>query len=77
MMRERIRMLAPHPTIVDDHNLLPNVRELLGRHPEMCGLEPHELQWPLFALGYCDDLADEGEITAVLEALTVEGEVLP
>jgi hypothetical protein len=76
-MRERIRMLAPRPTIADDHDLLSDLRELLDRHPEMVGLEPYELQWPLFALGYRDGLVGEAEIAAVLAALTVEGQVLP
>ncbi len=76
-MRERIRKLAPHPTIADDHDLLPDIRELLDRHPEMCGLEACELAWPLFALGYRDGLVGDAEIAAVLEALTVEGQVLP
>jgi hypothetical protein len=75
-MRERIRMLAPRRTIAD-HDLLPDIRELLERHPEMRGLVPYELQWPLFALGYCDGLVGEAEIAAVLEVLTVEGQVLP
>jgi hypothetical protein len=68
---------APHRIIADDHDLLPDIRELLDRHPEMCDLEAHELVWPLFALGYCDGLADESKVAAVLEALTVEGQVLP
>jgi hypothetical protein len=70
-------MLAPHRTIADDNDLLPDIRELLDRHPEMRGLELYELQWPLFALGYRDGLVGEAEIAAVLEVLTVEGLVLP
>ncbi len=69
-------MFAPHRIIADDHDLLPDIRELLDRHPEMRSLEAHELAWPLFALGYCDGLADEGEIAAALEALRVEGQIL-
>jgi hypothetical protein len=47
--------------------LLPAVRDLYSRHPEMHGLEPRELQSALFVLGYTDDLADEAEIAAAVE----------
>ena len=67
---------SPQKIIADDHDLLPDIRALLDHHPEMRGLEPHELQWPLFALGYRDGLVGEAEIAAALQALTVEGEVL-
>ncbi len=55
----------------------PTFANSSARHPEMVGLEAWELAWPLFALGYCDGLVDEGEIAAVLEALRIEGDVLP
>lgn len=42
--------------------LLPVLRDLFSRHPEMIGLEPWHLQWALFALRYSDELEDEGEI---------------
>ena len=45
-------------------NLLPAVRDLYSRHPEMHDLEPWELQSALFVLGYTNALEDEGEIAA-------------
>jgi len=47
--------------------LLPAVRELYSRLPEMYYLEPWELQHVLFSLGYTGDLADEAEIAAAVE----------
>ena len=47
--------------------LLPAVRDLYSRHPEMHDLEPWELQSALFVLGYTDDLAGEAEIAAAVE----------
>jgi hypothetical protein len=47
--------------------LLPHVRDLYSRHPEMYDLEPWELQSALFVLGYTDDLADEAAIAAAVE----------
>jgi hypothetical protein len=49
-------------------NLLPAVRDLYSRHPEMYSLEAWELQSALFVLGYTDDLAPEAEIAAAVEA---------
>jgi hypothetical protein len=47
--------------------LLPAIRDLYSRHPEMYGLEAWELQSALFVLGYAQDLADEREIAAAVE----------
>ena len=47
--------------------LLPAIRDLYSRHPDMYGLEPWELQSALFVLGYTNDLADEVEIAAAVE----------
>jgi hypothetical protein len=47
--------------------LLPAVRDLYARHPEMLTLEPWHLAWVLFALGYSGDLEDEGEIASAAE----------
>ena len=77
MTRKGQSMIAPQTSIQDHPDLLPDIRELLDRHPEMRGLEAWQLAWLLFALGYCNSLAAEGEIAAALEALTVEGQVLP
>jgi hypothetical protein len=48
--------------------LLPAIRGLYSKHPEMYGLEAWELQSALFVLGYTDDLAGEAEIAAAVEA---------
>jgi hypothetical protein len=46
--------------------LLPALRDLFSRHPEMIDLEPWHLQWALFALGYTTKLEDEAEISAAV-----------
>jgi hypothetical protein len=48
--------------------LLPAIRDLYSRHPEYCPHEPWELAHVLFSLGYVEDLADEAEIAAAVEA---------
>jgi hypothetical protein len=52
---------------MNSRELLPLIRTLYSRRPETFYLEPHELQWVLFALRYTDDLEDEGEIAAAME----------
>jgi hypothetical protein len=52
---------------VNSVQLLPAVRDLYSKHPEMHNLEPWELQSALFVLGYTEDLADEAEIAAAAE----------
>jgi hypothetical protein len=47
--------------------LLPALRDLYSRMPEMYFHQPWELQHVLFSLGYTDDLADEAEIAAAVE----------
>ncbi len=47
--------------------LLPAVRDLYSRLPEMYYRQPWELQHVLFSLGYTDGLADEAEIAAAVE----------
>jgi hypothetical protein len=44
--------------------LLPLLRDLYSKHPDMRTLEPWELQSALFVLGYTDELENEGEIAA-------------
>jgi hypothetical protein len=56
-------------SILHDKPSLPAaVRELYSRRPETYYREPWELQHVLFSLGYTDDLADEAEIAAAVEA---------
>jgi hypothetical protein len=47
--------------------LLPALRDLFSKHPEMRTLEPRGLQSALIMLGYTDDLEDEAEIAAAAE----------
>jgi hypothetical protein len=47
--------------------LLPAIRHLYCKHPEMYGLEVWELQSAEFVLGYTDDLVDDAEIAAAVE----------
>jgi hypothetical protein len=47
--------------------LLPSLRDLYSRLPEMYHRQPWELQHVLFSLGYTDDQADEAEIAAAVE----------
>jgi hypothetical protein len=47
--------------------LLPALRDLYSRHPQMYCVEAWELQSALFVLGYTDDLADEAEIASAAE----------
>jgi hypothetical protein len=51
--------------------LLPLVRELFSRYPEMRYLQAWELESALFLLGYTDELEDEDVIEAARDvALT-------
>jgi hypothetical protein len=47
--------------------LLPALRDLFSKDPEMIDLEPWHLQWILYALNYSDELEPEGEIAAAVE----------
>ena len=47
--------------------ILPLLRDLYSKRPEMRYLQPWELQSALFVLGYVDELLDEGEIAAADE----------
>jgi hypothetical protein len=51
---------------VNAAQLLPALRDLYSRLPEMYYRQPWELQSALFLLGYTDDLADEAEIAAAV-----------
>jgi len=53
---------------VNSTHLLPAIRDLFSRRPEYVHHEPWEMQHVLFSLGYVDDLADEAEIAAAVEA---------
>jgi hypothetical protein len=47
--------------------LLPALRDLYSRLPEMYFRQHWELQHVLFSLGYTDDLADEAQIATAVE----------
>jgi hypothetical protein len=53
--------------LVNAAQLLPALRDLYSRLPEMYHRQPWELQHVLFSLGYVDDLADEAELAAAVE----------
>jgi hypothetical protein len=52
---------------VNSAQLLPAIRGLYSKHPEMYDLEAWELQWMLYALNYTDELENEAEIAAAVE----------
>jgi hypothetical protein len=52
---------------VNSAQLLPAIRDLYSRLPEMYYRQPWELQHVLYSLGYTDDLADEAQIAAAVE----------
>jgi hypothetical protein len=52
---------------VNAAQLLPLLRDLFSRHPDMLLLAPWHLQWVLYALGYTNELEDENEIAAAAE----------
>jgi hypothetical protein len=60
--------LAPQRILPDEPDVPALVRELYSRLPEARTLEPYELQGTLWLLRYTDELLDEGEIAAAIEA---------
>jgi hypothetical protein len=52
---------------VNSTELLPLVRDMFSRCPEMVGLEEWHLAWCLYALNYTNELEDEREIAAAVE----------
>jgi hypothetical protein len=55
-------------------HLLPAIRHLYSRLPETYHLQPWELQWMLYALGYTDDpLEAEEEIAQAVEVARKDG----
>jgi hypothetical protein len=66
-----------NPNPPNSQAILPMVRDLYSKHPEYRHHEAWELRHLLFSLRYTDELLDEDEVAAALEALTVDGELLP
>jgi hypothetical protein len=52
---------------VNAGELLPLLRDLYSKHPDMLLLAPWHLQWVLYALNYTNELEDESEIAAAAE----------
>jgi hypothetical protein len=52
---------------VSASQLLPAIRDLYSKRPEMRTLEPWELQQVLWSLNYTDDLEDEPAVWAASE----------
>ena len=71
-------MIAPSPrTIPDDPNVLPALRELLTQHPALMHSGCEALSRQLFVLHYVNRHPELFKVEAALDALLVEGEVLP
>jgi hypothetical protein len=51
---------------VNAAQLLPALRDLYSRRPEMRYLQAWEMQSALVVLGYTDELEDEAEISAAM-----------
>ena len=62
-------MIRPNPSIPDNPDALSVVRDHLSRHPGTCEWDAHDLAQ---VLGL-----PEMEVQFALEALTVEGVILP
>jgi hypothetical protein len=52
---------------VSSAELVPALRDLYSRLPEMYFRQPWELQHVVFSLGYTDELESEAEIAAAVE----------
>jgi hypothetical protein len=71
---ERLYREATPETLIAS-TILPALRELLGEHPETAACSLEELAYRLRT--YTDRTPPPFEVQAAMEALRVEGEVLP
>ena len=55
--------------LVNATQLLPALRDLYSRLPEMYFRQPWEVQMIPYSLNYTDELEDEGEIAAAVEVV--------
>jgi hypothetical protein len=62
-----------HPT---NEAVLPALRELISRAPEMMGSSPETVSGRLYTLAYVSFPPDEAHVEAAREALLVDGEAL-
>jgi len=60
--------------IISEGEPLPEIRDLIGEHPFLAHRDPETVRRALLVLRGVE--APESEVASVLEALTVEGEVL-
>jgi hypothetical protein len=70
-------MLTPPHRIIHDPNVTPALRELFSQHPVMVYSGPETLGRTLHMLHFLPCRPETSEVEAALEALQVEGEVLP
>jgi hypothetical protein len=70
-------MLTPPHRIVHDSDVLPALRDLFSQHPAMTQSGPETLARALNVLCYLPRRPEVFEVETGLEALRVEGEVLP
>ncbi len=70
-------MFPPFRIIPDDPELLPAVRDLLAQHPSYQERGACEIASGLYYLQYITYRPHEDAVEAALEALRVEGGVLP
>jgi hypothetical protein len=70
-------MIAPSPNIIHNPNVLPALRELFSQHPAITQSEPETLSRALCVFRYLPHDPEPFAVEAALEALRVEGMVLP
>jgi hypothetical protein len=70
-------MIAPSPNIIHETNVLPALRHLLGQHSAMTEAGSETLSRALHVFCYLPCQPEVFEVETALEALLVEGEVLP
>jgi hypothetical protein len=68
---------APQRILPNDPDVLPALRGLFSQHPFCVDWDAHELAGVLRAQGYLNRRPHEAAVEAALEALSIEGQVLP
>jgi hypothetical protein len=70
-------MLTPPIRIIHNADVLPALRELFGQHPTMTQSGPESLSRALYVFRFPPHRPPTFEVEAALEALRIEGEVVP
>jgi hypothetical protein len=70
-------VFPPQSSIQDPPNVLAAMREMLSQRPRRPISDSYDLAGELRARGYLTHRPHEVEVVAALEALLIEGEVLP